>query len=114
MKILLHAVKQFLQRFLECPNEECAGEDSNGICYKVHIVRFPVGGEEALRGFSECGKEESGDEQYREGEPLAHFQCFVVGEHQPACSGVCKEHKEVDKFVHWDTKKELGQFRCVV
>ncbi len=114
MKILLQAVKQLAQRFLEDTDEECAGEYSYGICNKIKVVRLAVGGEDPLRGFGESGKEESCDEQHGENEPLAHFYCFVVCEHQPSGSGVCKEHKEMGKLVHWDAKKVFWQLRSLV
>lgn len=110
MKIPLHSVKQFLEGFLQCPNQASAGDNANGIGQEVEVVGLAVGGKESLCHFGEGGKEESCDKEHREDETWAQPKRFVVGEHKPARSGVCKEHKEMDQFVHWDTQKEFWEF----
>ena len=114
VKIPLHSVKQFLEGVLQCPNQASAGDNANGIGQEVKAVGLAVCGKESLGHLGEGGKEESCYKQHREEKAGAHSDFFVVGKHKPACSGVCKEHKEVCNLVHWNSQEEFGKFWCLV
>ena len=114
VKIPLHSVKQFLEGVLQCPNQASAGDNANGVGQEVKAVGLAVCGKESLGHLGEGGKEESCDKEHREDETWAHPERFVVGKHKPACSGVCKEHKEMNQLVHWDTQKEFWEVRSCI
>ena len=54
--IFLKGIADLGGGFPQQPDSDAAGEDANGVGNKVKRVRFPVGGEDALRGFGKGGK----------------------------------------------------------
>ena len=59
MHIFLNGIANLCGRFSQQPDNEAAGEDANDVGNKVKWIRFPVGGEDALRGLGKGSKGKS-------------------------------------------------------